>query len=65
MRKFPTTRTTVLLLADTVWAKEGEKNATDKAREKALKILDDHSVPEMDRNLSDELERIVSASNRE
>jgi trimethylamine:corrinoid methyltransferase-like protein len=41
------------------WKKNGEKTLVDKAKEKVKKILKEHSVPSLDKDIQKELENII------
>jgi trimethylamine--corrinoid protein Co-methyltransferase len=47
------------------WKKNGEKSLVDRAREKVKKILKEHSVPPLDKDIQKELDSIIKRAERE
>ncbi len=47
------------------WKKNGEKSLVDRAREKVKKILKDHSVPPLDKDIQKELHDIIKRAEKE
>jgi trimethylamine--corrinoid protein Co-methyltransferase len=47
------------------WKKNGEKSLVDRAREKVKKILKEHSVPPLDKDIQKELDNIIKRAEKE
>jgi len=47
------------------WKKAGEKNLVEKAKEKVRKILKEHSVPPLDKDIQKELYSIIKRAEKE
>jgi trimethylamine--corrinoid protein Co-methyltransferase len=47
------------------WKKNGEKSLVDRAREKVKKILKEHSVPPLDKDIQKELDKIIKRAEKE
>jgi len=47
------------------WRKNGEKSLVDKAREKVKKILKEHSVPPLDKDIQKDLNNIIKRAEKE
>jgi trimethylamine--corrinoid protein Co-methyltransferase len=47
------------------WKKNGEKSLVDRAKEKAKKILKEHSVPPLDKDIQKELDSIIKRAEKE
>jgi trimethylamine--corrinoid protein Co-methyltransferase len=47
------------------WKKNGEKSLVDRAREKVKKILKEHSVPPLDKDIQKELDSIIKRAEKE
>jgi trimethylamine--corrinoid protein Co-methyltransferase len=47
------------------WRKNGEKSLVDRAREKVKKILKEHSVPPLDKDIQKELNNIIKRAEKE
>jgi len=47
------------------WKKNGEKSLVDKAKEKVKKILKEHSVPPLDKDIQRELDKIIKKAEKE
>ncbi len=47
------------------WKKNGEKSLVDRAREKVKKILKEHSVPPLDKDIQKELNNIIKRAEKQ
>jgi len=47
------------------WKKAGEKSLVDRAKEKVRKILKEHSVPPLDKDIQKELDSIIKRAEKE
>ncbi len=47
------------------WKKNGEKSLVDRAKEKVKKILKEHSVPPLDKDIQKELDSIINRAEKE
>jgi trimethylamine--corrinoid protein Co-methyltransferase len=47
------------------WKKAGEKSLVDRAKEKVNKILKEHSVPPLDKDIQKELDSIIKKAEKE
>ena len=47
------------------WKKNGEKSLVDRAKEKVKKILKEHSVPPLDKDIQKELDKIIKRAEKE
>ena len=47
------------------WKKNGEKSLVDRAKEKVKKILEEHSVPPLDKDIQKELDSIIKRAEKE
>ncbi|NIQ05194.1 MAG: trimethylamine methyltransferase, partial [Candidatus Korarchaeota archaeon] len=47
------------------WKKNGEKSLVDRAKEKVKKILKEHSVPPLDKDIQKELYSIIKKAEKE
>jgi len=47
------------------WKKNGEKSLVDRAKEKVKKILEEHSVPPLDKDIQKELHNIIKRAEKQ